>query len=183
MVLDGFGDRFGLPDMFSCPGMVPKWYGITNVKNWIFHHFGQFWPGAFVFWNTLSLSNIELSLILSCRAFLGDFFESAIDLKLIYNLMKYLLQGWIFELKLIFRGKVGKPRFSHRRCTKAFLLQRVLRTMWENPGIPAQHRTHASAWEIWIFEVEKSMNPEVFGSFSSKSRFSKNWDFTTIFLV
>ena len=38
---------------------------------------------------------------------------------------------------------------------------------------PAKHRTHASAWEIWIFEVEKSMNPEVFGCFPSKSRFPK----------
>ena len=28
--------------------------------------------------------------------------------------------------------------------------------MWGSPGNPAQHRTHASAWEIWIFEVEKS---------------------------
>ena len=171
MVLDGFGDRFVLPDMFSCPGMVPKWSGITNVKNWIFHHFGHFWPGAFVFCFTLSLSNIELSLILSCTASLGDFFESAIDLKLIYNLVKYLLQGWIFEFKLIFRGKVGKPRFSHRRCTKAFLLQRVLRTMWEDPRNPAQHRTHASAWEIWIFDVGDLVSDELSWWFSGRFDF------------
>ena len=141
---NGFGDRFGFPDIFSWPGMVPEWSGITIVKNWNFHHFGHFWPGAFVFCFTLSLSNIELSLILSCTASLGDFFESAIDLKLIYNLMKYLLQGWIFELKLIFRGKVGKPRFSHRRCTKAFLLQRVLRTKF---GVNSfRIRLGASGW-------------------------------------
>ena len=51
---------------------------------------------------------------------------------------------------------------------------------------PAQHRTHASAWEIWIFEVEKLMNPEVFGCFYQFSNFSNfrwfwdalaiNWD-------
>ena len=45
---------------------------------------------------------------------------------------------------------------------------------------PAQHRTHASAWEIWIFEIEKSMNPKVFGSFSSKSRFPK-FDISQLF--
>ena len=30
-------------------------------------------------------------------------------------------QGWKLKQKLIFRGKVPKPWFSHRRCTKAFL--------------------------------------------------------------
>ena len=50
--------------------------------NSIFCHFHQFSEGAFVFWNTLNLSNLELSLITACTASLGDFFDNALALKL-----------------------------------------------------------------------------------------------------
>ena len=36
---------------------------------------------------------------------------------------------------------------------------------------PAQHRTHASAWEIWIFEVENSVTHEVSCCFPRFSHF------------
>ena len=48
----------------------------------IFHHFGQFSEGMFVFWTTLNLSNLELSLITACTASLDDFFDNALALKL-----------------------------------------------------------------------------------------------------
>ena len=44
-------------------------------------------------------------------------------------------------------------------------------------GNPAQHRTHASAWEIWIFEVEKSTGECISWEISWNSKFLKIYHF------
>ena len=46
-----------------------------------------------------------------------------------------------------------------------------------NPGDPAQHSTHASAWEIWIFEIEKSTGECNSWEISWNSKFLKIYDF------
>ena len=113
-----------------------SWTGSTIMMKSIFHHFDQFSEGMFVFWTTLNLSNLELSLITACTASLDDFFDNALALKLTWKIMNYSEQGSKIGLKLIFRGKVGKPRFSHRRCTKRFFVTESASHHVEGPWEP-----------------------------------------------
>ena len=143
-------------------------------KEIIFHHFPSTSRGKFVFCLSLSLSNLELCLILACRASLGDFLSNRLDLKLTWKMMNKSQQGWKLKQKLIFRGKVPKPWFSHRRCTKAFLSSE---SASHHVGWPVGSRFTwfaASAERKCIFKVENLMNYEVFGFFSIFS-FSQFW--------
>ena len=60
------------------------------------------------------------------------------------------------------------PYYSFRDISPGYMLYESFNN---NPGDPAQHRTHASAWEIWIFEGEKSTGECISWEISSISKF------------
>ena len=163
MILSWSGYQIRLPSLISCPGQVPNRPGIEFQASSDFRLHMVFlcrpckhqsssakppqnlkprWGDSFF----IVVSMSEFGVLIN----LSYFTHNA---KHHQNSQKMALQGAVDALEANLPTSCpAPPYYSISSISQGYMLYESLRNMSRDP---AQHRTHASAWEIWIFEGSK----------------------------